>query len=347
VLLVLLGSGEPSFDTISLAAGQWWKASAFPAHASGASAVGGGGGGGSGREEFFLYYSAKAGGLASPSLSWLETTSDVAGFGEKLGGTLALLGSDVAFPTGLPDGAVITMVAFLNTAPSSRSSSAATTSTATAVSAPPTLAVTPPPRVLPALHYSHPTFTSPPPPLYDCPAPETTLSDCLASYFNNANTWIDWYCPECKTPTSVTCTIQLATPPPLLVLQLMWYSIKYRGSAANFLLHEKIALPLADPPPRVGDELDLRKYQPLGATTPAVYRIYAIVHHWGPSAHSGHYTADIKQYDSSSTSSTLRADDTVLYPLSEAPPQPQGTVPYLLFLELLNPVVVVECDAAR
>ncbi|KAL3130455.1 hypothetical protein ABBQ38_008276 [Trebouxia sp. C0009 RCD-2024] len=109
------------------------------------------------------------------------------------------------------------------------------------------------------------------------------LQDCLES-FQAPQQLVGremWGCPTCKGLREASKTLQLATAPPVLMVQLKRFSCVDRKPV-------KLDVPVGCP--LTGLDLTELVHQK-DAQTPPVYDLYAVVNHCGLTATSGHYTA--------------------------------------------------------
>lgn len=113
------------------------------------------------------------------------------------------------------------------------------------------------------------------------------VEDCLAQFFDKelmegSNSYS---CPVCKTKQSATRDIVLNKLPPTLNLQLLRF-VYDRSQNVRKKLNCSIGFP---------ELLDMAPYFPNGNNgSKVLYRLRAVLQHFGKSAHSGHYVAQIK-----------------------------------------------------
>lgn len=113
------------------------------------------------------------------------------------------------------------------------------------------------------------------------------VEDCLSQFF--AKEILDgsnsYSCPRCRTKQSATRGIVLTKLPPTLNLQLLRF-VYDRTQNVRRKLNCSIGFP---------EVLDMASYFPSGNNgSKVVYRLRAVLQHFGKSAHSGHYVAQIK-----------------------------------------------------
>ncbi|KAH3743888.1 Ubiquitin carboxyl-terminal hydrolase 32 [Pelomyxa schiedti] len=127
-----------------------------------------------------------------------------------------------------------------------------------------------------------------------------------------------WYCPKCKDFQEATKTVSIWKIPPFLIIHLKRFS--FNGDYW-IKMKTKVEAP---------EDLDLTPFLSAGAPVPGLFRLYAVLNHYGGIS-SGHYTAWGKNHN---TGNWYFFDDSKCTPLKTSQPVVESVITpaaYVLF----------------
>ena len=124
----------------------------------------------------------------------------------------------------------------------------------------------------------------------------SNLGQCLHAYTSTDRLSLEnaWRCPRCSTPSEAGTKIDILRWPPLLIVHLKRFQFDV-SCGASAKICDLVSFPV--------DRFDVSCFLPDGVRgNPVLYDLFAVINHSG-SVSSGHYTAFIREGDSSMSSS--------------------------------------------